>query len=147
MAIINSIYRPFVNKAGLTLIEVLVALTILAIGLLGVALMQASSISGNVFSREMVVATELSHDMLEKLMTFDYTSLTEDAPLLAGNHPTLTDINPPWSLAPAVDTDVTPCNSLTNIVDERGLWPTFVPPPTAGCTCRRLAGCPRAQSP
>lgn len=129
MAIIKSTYCQFANKAGLTLIEVLVALTLLTVGLLGVALMQVSSISGNVFSREMAVATELSHDMLEKLLTFDYTSTTEDTALLAGvNHPTTDDRNN--NLAPFV------FGNANNIIDERGLWPafaaTFVPPTTAG---------------
>src|SRR4030066_2083419 len=75
------------SHAGFTLIEVLVALTILSIGLLGVALMQVTSISGNTFSREMSVATQLGQDMLEKLRTYEYTSTTTDNALLGGNHP------------------------------------------------------------
>ncbi len=128
MAIINSIYRPFTNKNGLTLIEVLIALTILTIGLLGVAMMQVMSISGNTFSREMVVGTELAQDMLEKLSTFEYTDSNEDNALLEGNHPDATDVGN--DLAPEVFGDP------DNIIDERGLWPdfaaTFVPPTTAG---------------
>ncbi len=75
------------SQKGLTLIEVLVALTILAIGLLGVALMQVISITGNTFSKEMAVATELGQDMLEKLRTFEYTETVED--------PTLTEAGSP----------------------------------------------------
>lgn len=112
------------SNRGVTLIEVLVALTILAIGLLGVALMQVMSITGNTFSKEMAVATELGQDMLEKLRTLEYTDTVEDTALIEGNHPTTDDVNADW--APAVDTDgnatnVLSCNSTTNLVDERGL--------------------------
>ena len=118
------------GRGGFTLIEVLIALTILAIGLLGVALMQVTSISGNTFSREMSVATELGQDMLEKLRTLQYTSTNTDNALLdiAGNHPNAADVAA--NLAPDV------AGNAANIIDERGLWPvfaaTFVPPTTAG---------------
>ena len=99
------------SKKGFTLIEVLIALTILAIGLLGVALMQVTSISGNTFSREMSVATELGQDMLEQLRTLRYTSSTTDNALLGGNHPDNTDVAD--GLAVGVGN--------ANIIDERGL--------------------------
>ncbi len=112
MAITNSIYRPFTNKTGLTLIEVLIALTILSIGLLGVAMMQVMSISGNTFSREMVVATELSQDILEKLSTFEYTETVED--------PTLTDTTagPPHTNGELSDANGNP---QPNPIDVRGM--------------------------
>ncbi len=72
---------------GFTLVEVMVSLTILAIGLLGVAMMQVSSISGNTFSREMAVATELGQDMIEKLNISTWTSLVEDTKLDAALNP------------------------------------------------------------
>ncbi len=107
------------GELGFTLVEVLVALTILVIGLLGVALMQVVSIQGNTFSREMAVATGLGQDMLEKLKTLQWTELTVDDALTAGNHPVTADINrdldgdgePPY-LAVAAGT--------ANIIDERG---------------------------
>ncbi len=102
------------SKKGFTLIEVLIALTILAIGLLGVALMQVTSISGNTFSREMSVATELGQDMLEKLRTLQYTSTTTDPALTAVTHPIAADVAA--NLAPAIS------SNANNIIDERGLW-------------------------
>ena len=107
------------SHAGFTLLEVLVALTILSVGLLGVALMQVTSISGNTFSREMAVATQLGQDLLEKLRTYDYTSTTEDTALAGAaspglTHPTANDVAD--NLAPAVAGDA------ANIIDERGLW-------------------------
>ena len=121
------------RRDGFTLIEVLIALTILAIGLLGVALMQVTSISGNTFSREMSVATELGQDMLEKLRTLQYTSSTTDNALIGAafpgtNHPTVADVAA--NLAPAV------FGNIDNIIDERGLWTAraaaLVPVTTAG---------------
>jgi type IV pilus assembly protein PilV len=111
----NSKLRKFSicnSQAGLTLVEVLVALTILSVGLLGVALMQITSISGNTFSREMAVATELGQDMLEKLNALSYedTAITGSAsPGTA--HPTATDVSN--GLAVGAGTN--------NIIDERGL--------------------------
>jgi type IV pilus assembly protein PilV len=110
-------FKIYNSQGGLTLVEVLVALTILAIGLLGVAMMQITSISGNTFSREMTVATELGQDMLEKLSTLEYTNTA----LAAGNHPNASDVSA--GFAPATDTDGVLCNSSNNIIDERGLWP------------------------
>jgi type II secretory pathway pseudopilin PulG len=82
----NSKFLIFNCNVGLTLVETLVALTILAVGLLGVSLMQVTSVSGNFFSREMDVATELAQDMIERLKVSTYTSLVEDPILAAGDH-------------------------------------------------------------
>ena len=108
------------GQKGLTLIEVLVALTILAIGLLGVSLMQVMSITGNTYSRQMAVATELAQDMLEKFGASTYTATAEDSSLSAGNHPDANDVP---GLAPAVFNAgaVDDCDHPGNTVDERGL--------------------------
>ncbi len=111
MKTVHSLQFTVHGQKGFTLIEVLIAMTILAIGLLGVALMQVTSISGNTFSREMSVATELGQDMLEKLRTYEYTSTATDNALLGGNHPDNTDVAD--GLAVGVGN--------ANIIDERGL--------------------------
>jgi len=108
------------SRAGFTLVEVLVALTILVIGLLGVALLQVVSIQGNTFSREMAVATALGQDMLEKLKTLQWTELNVDPALAPGDHPVGDDIKrdldgdglPPFLAVAAGN---------ANIIDERGL--------------------------
>lgn len=55
------------NHRGFTLIEVLVGLTILAIGLLGIAGMQITSVKGNFFSKNLTQASYVAQDRLEFL--------------------------------------------------------------------------------
>ncbi len=53
------------NEGGFSLIEVLVSLAILAIGLLGVALLQVTAIKGNAAASRTTVAAELAQEKLE----------------------------------------------------------------------------------
>lgn len=76
------------NSKGLTLIEILIAVVILSIGLLGVALMQYMAVAGNAYGREMQIATELAQEQLEIFKTTDYVSV------ITGNDPPLTDPEP-----------------------------------------------------
>ena len=70
------------NKRGFTLIEVLIGLVILAIGLLGVAGMQASSVKGNFFSNNLTEATYIAKDRLEFLKNLPF----DNGPLNPGNY-------------------------------------------------------------
>jgi type IV pilus assembly protein PilV len=55
------------GREGFTLLEVLVAVTIFAIGILAVASMQLTSIQGNAFGNEMTTATFLAQAQLERM--------------------------------------------------------------------------------
>jgi prepilin-type N-terminal cleavage/methylation domain-containing protein len=70
---------------GFTLIEVMIALVVLLLGMLGVMGMQYYAVSGNTQSRELRIATNLSHEMIEQLKSTSYTSLASgsDTPLPA----------------------------------------------------------------
>jgi len=70
------------NQKGFTLIEVCFAISILSIGLLGMASMQVSSINGNASAGYVTDGTALAAGQLEKLMALPYT----DAGLSAGPH-------------------------------------------------------------
>ncbi|OGQ00462.1 MAG: type IV pilus modification protein PilV [Deltaproteobacteria bacterium RBG_19FT_COMBO_60_16] len=54
------------KDGGFSLIEVLVAITILAVGLLALALMQTTAIKGNALASQSTVATQLAQDQLER---------------------------------------------------------------------------------
>jgi len=60
------------SKAGFTLIEVLGALTIFAIGILAVASMQISAINGNATANRLTTALTSAMDRVETLMALPY---------------------------------------------------------------------------
>ena len=62
------------NTAGFTLLEVLIALVILAVGILGVATMQISSIQGNSKGRQISEATSLASALMEDLLAREYNN-------------------------------------------------------------------------
>ena len=59
---------PTMHKEnGFTLIEVLIAILVLSIGLLGVAGLQTTAIRGNTFSRDTTTGTQLAEEMVERI--------------------------------------------------------------------------------
>jgi prepilin-type N-terminal cleavage/methylation domain-containing protein len=58
---------------GFTLLEVIVAISILMFGILAVASMQSASIQGNDFSISLTEGTTLAADRVEKLVALPYT--------------------------------------------------------------------------
>lgn len=96
--------RP--SQSGFTLLEVIVAISILTFGILAVASMQSASIQGNALSISLTEGTSMASDRVEKLITRAYTH----ADLTAGTH---TDPSPPsgytitWTVtdnSPIIDT-------------------------------------------
>jgi type IV pilus assembly protein PilV len=67
------------KQSGFTLIEVMIALIILAVGLLALATMQIVSIKANAFSSEMTYSTMLAQQQLETLRNLGFSDayLTE----------------------------------------------------------------------
>jgi type IV pilus assembly protein PilV len=70
------------NNKAFSLIEVMIALVVLAIGLLALAQMQISAVRGNLFSRYLTQASYVGQDRLETLDSLPLDS----AALQAGNH-------------------------------------------------------------
>ena len=60
-------------QSGFTLIEVMIALVILAAGLLALSTMQIVSIRSNAFSSEMTYSTMLAQQRIEILRNLDYS--------------------------------------------------------------------------
>ena len=54
------------------MLEVMIALVIMAIGLLGTILLETTTVTGNAYSRELQAATILAEDLLEQVKSMDY---------------------------------------------------------------------------
>ena len=57
----------FRSQSGLTLIEVLIAVVVLAIGLLGIAGLQSAALSNNLISYQYTQASTLAQSMIERM--------------------------------------------------------------------------------
>ena len=73
------------DARGFTLLEVMVALVIFTIGLLGLAGMQIMAIKGNSFGQQMTVASTIAQNQLE--------AMRESAGSLSDGNDTVTDQN------------------------------------------------------
>lgn len=71
----NSIIQK--NQKGFTLIEVMIAMTILSIGILGVAKMQISAMQGNSYASGLTEATSFAQNKMEELVGLAYDDLTD----------------------------------------------------------------------
>jgi len=83
--------KVFDNQSGFTLLEVLIAISILTVGLLGVAQMQIMGIRGNYFSGNTTTALTLAEEKMEDLLgkSYSHDDLKDDEP---GNNANLTSI-------------------------------------------------------
>lgn len=70
------------NQKGFTLLELLIALVILAVGLLGLAGLHIAAIKGNVNGFKLSTASAIAQERIEELKALDPSS----AALSAGNH-------------------------------------------------------------
>jgi type IV pilus assembly protein PilV len=70
------------SESGFTLVEVIFAITILAVGLLAVATMQTSAIRGNHFASDVTSAMDRVQDRVDKLLAVNIGH----ADLTAGDH-------------------------------------------------------------
>ena len=74
------------SQAGWSLIEILVALVVITVGVLGVLTMQSSAMQGNRVALERSQATVLAHDMAERMRAWPdnlagYSHPLQDDPL------------------------------------------------------------------
>jgi prepilin-type N-terminal cleavage/methylation domain-containing protein len=72
--VITTSMKKLKRQGGFTLIEVLIALTIFAVGLLAIAAMQTSAIKMNSTAGNLTELSTLGMDRLEKLIALPYTS-------------------------------------------------------------------------
>jgi len=76
--VLNEIETPsFANQSGFTLLELLIATVILAIGLLGVAALQTVAIQGNVEGRNFTFASTMIAEKIEDLRNGDFGDIAD----------------------------------------------------------------------
>lgn len=66
--------RALGNDSGFTLYEVLVAMAVFAIGLLGITALTLSIVRGNTFSNQITTATTLAQDKLEDIKRLGFAA-------------------------------------------------------------------------
>ena len=100
------------RSAGFTMLEVMIAIVILAFGLLGIAGLQAFALKNTHSASLRLTATELAHDMIDRMKS-NYVGVSAgeyDKPAVA-------------SYATAgVDCDKTPCTVVQVGEHDRGQW-------------------------
>ena len=67
------------DQKGLTLVEILVAIGIIAIAILGLVSVTVTVMKGNTFSKTMTAATTLASDKMEQLKKTSYAGLASGA--------------------------------------------------------------------
>jgi type IV pilus assembly protein PilV len=72
------------NSAGFTLIEVLISITVFAIGILAVITMQTSGVLGNAKAQTISEAVNQAAEQVETLLNTSYSSITDGAGTNAG---------------------------------------------------------------
>lgn len=68
-----------INNRGLSIIEVIFALSIFAIGILAVSTLAISAVSSNASARRITDATALAEDRLERLAAMPYDDIQSDS--------------------------------------------------------------------
>ena len=86
------------NEKGFGLIEILIAITIFAIGMLAVGKMQITAIKGNSFANDLTKATTLAQDRMEKLIGLSYSDTGLDANATADHNDVDGRYNISWNI-------------------------------------------------
>jgi len=83
------------TEKGLSLIEVLVAMVVLSLGLLGLERVHIAAIQANSIASRLTQATTLAQDRAEQLMALPYNDAALADTTAPGTFTTYTDPNPP----------------------------------------------------
>ncbi len=80
----NSIFRPKQSQTGFTILEVMIAMAIFAIGILGIAKLYIKSQTGNTSARTITQGTTYAQDRIERLMSLPYDSIATNTATVTG---------------------------------------------------------------
>ena len=113
MVDINDPDKKSLRQGGFTLLEVIVSISILAVGLLAVASMQVSAIYGNSNAGRITSGTSIAEDKIEQLLSLQYTLTSLDPDLAAGPHvgDTISGYATTWNVIDA--SPVANCKTIT----------------------------------
>lgn len=79
------------NSNGFTLIEIMIAIFILTVALLGMAAVTVSVINGNAFSKEITTATTLAQDKMEEIKNLGYSGTPSSDTTTTEDYKSITD--------------------------------------------------------
>jgi len=103
------------NNKGFSLIEMLISVTILAVGLLAVAGLQITAIKGNSYGNTTSNATALAQDRIEEIRNLDYDDIYDPTAGVDPNPYIETNINGSrYTMETFVETD-TPMTDLKRV--------------------------------
>jgi len=107
------------TEKGLSLIEVLVAMVVLSLGLLGLERVHIAAIRANTIASRLTQATTLAQDRAEQLMALPYNDAALADTTAPGTFTTYTEPNPPqgYTITWKVDTDVPSAGIKTINID------------------------------
>jgi len=110
------------GSTGFTLLEVMIAMVILAVALLGLAGLQVVSVQGTSRASHITEATTFAQDRLEQLITASFTTLADGASNVTGATGVTYSVQ--WDINPDDLTGATRANVTVTVswVDERNAW-------------------------
>ena len=116
-------------EKGFTLSEVLVALVVLSLGLLGLERMQIAAIQANTIASRLTQATTLAQDRIELLMAMPYNDSTLVDTTPVGAFTSYTDPNPPQGYTISWEVDTNAPSAGIKTINIYVTWKNKASPP------------------